>query len=185
MVLRVFPSTPNALSVIFIPIRKTMKHFGYLILFFAFATSLSCSEDDIPNTADPNLFLGVWKLESSLRNNVAQTLTDCDKESTLILFWFSQADPDYNAEIFRYEANESGDCVVAQQIINASWRPITEFDAEGGATSAVPLTYTVGDTLVRLELSIENDILTLQGEMPIDGEMVSMVKTYRQLRQEI
>ncbi|MEM1257337.1 MAG: hypothetical protein AAGC45_10455 [Bacteroidota bacterium] len=162
-----------------------MVYFKHLFLFMALGALFSCSEDDLPETEDPNLFMGVWKLESSVRNNVAQTLTDCNKESTLILFWFSEADPNYNAEIHTYEVNASGECIVVQQIIDASWRPVTIFDAEGGATAEVPLSYTIGDTLVSLELSIENNILTLQGEMPIDGEMVFILNTYRQLQQEI
>ena len=83
----------------------TLKYFYLFIPCFVF---LSCVEDDLPETQDPNLFMGVWNLESSMINNTAETLSKCDKESTLILFWFSEADPFYNAEIYTYQANESG-----------------------------------------------------------------------------
>lgn len=163
-----------------------MKKLKHVYVLAAIGFFFSCTEDDVPDTADPNMFFGVWKLESSIVNGIAQTLTECDKESTLILYWFSEADPNYNAEIHTYEVNESGECVVVQQILNASWRPVTIFNGEGDATPQVPLNYTTEDnTIISLELGVENEFLTVQGEMSFDGEMVSITKTYRQLRQQL
>ena len=163
-----------------------MKRLKYVYAFAVVGFFFSCTEDDVPDTADPNTFLGVWKLESSIVNETAQTLTECDKESTLILYWFSEADPNYNAEIHTYQVNESGECGLVQQILNASWMPVTAFDSEGDSTRQVPLNYTMeDDTEIRLELGLENDFLTVRGEMSFDGEMVSITKTYRKLRQQL
>ena len=162
---------------------KILKCFYVFILCFVF---LSCTEDDLPETQDPNLFMGVWKLESSMVNDTAETLSECDKENTLILFWFSEADPSYNAEIYTYQANESGECVVIEQILNASWAPSLTFTSDGDATAGVPLTYTLENNMtIILELGLENELLTLQGEMPVENEMVSISRSYRKLRQQV
>ena len=160
-----------------------LKYFYLFIPCFVF---LSCVEDDLPETQDPNLFMGVWKLERSMVNDTAETLSECDKESTLILFWFSEADPFYNAEIYTYQANESGECVETQRILNASWVPSLTFTSDGNATAGVPLTYTLeDDMIIRLELGLEDELLTLQGEIPVENEMVSISRSYRKLRQQV
>ena len=162
-----------------------MRLSKYLFLILAIGLVFSCSDDDRPQTEDPNLFVGVWKLESTVLNGSPQVLTDCDKESSLILFLFSEADPVYNAEVYVYEANENDECVLVQEIIEATWLPVSTFDANGIATPEVPLSYVLEDTPVRLLLSVDNNLLTVEGEMPMNGEMMTISKTYRQVRQEI
>lgn len=158
-----------------------MKNF-YLIL--SFIGIISCDKESV-EAPDANLFLGGWKLESTSINANSIILTDCEKESILLLYWFSKFDPFYNAEIYEFDVDDVGDCIITQEVIDASWVPLVNFDNSKKRIPEVKLKYIIENDTIALDMEREGELLTLKGQIRIDGEMANIYRTYRKLRQEL
>jgi len=155
-----------------------------IYLLLTLICTLSCNKDNV-ESPDANLFLGVWKLESTSINDNSITLTDCEKESTLLLYWFSEFDPTYNADIYNYGTDDVGDCKVIQEVIDATWIPLVNFDDSNRRFPEVKLRYMIENDTIALDMERQGELLTLKGQIRIDGEMANIYRTYRKLRQDI
>lgn len=143
----------------------------------------SCSQDDFPEGADPNLFLGTWGLSSATLEGVdSMEMSDCTRNSRLLLYRFSEGNPTSNAEIYDYELDEMGECNLVLSLNQASWQSLATFTDEGAVTRATTLTYygEEGDA-VNLTLERDGDVLKVTGNAIINGNDTSFNRTYVKL----
>ena len=162
-----------------------MKNYAILRFFVCIVLIQSCNQDDLPTT-DPNLFLGSWKLSSIAFDGVESTeISDCTKNSLLVLYRFSENNPSANAELYDYALNEMEECVVVQSINQATWNTLTTFTNSGDTSRATVLSYTTEqEETVSLTLERVGEFLKITGNMPINGNDTAINRTYIKLGQE-
>jgi len=143
-----------------------MKNYALLGLFVGIFLIQSCNQDDSPTT-DPNLFLGSWKLSSEAFDGVESTeISDCTKNSLLVLYRFSENNPSANAELYDYALNEMGECVVVQSINQATWWTLTTYTDLGDSSRATVLSYTTEqEETVSMTLERVGEFLKVNGNM--------------------
>jgi hypothetical protein len=163
-----------------------MKNYAILRLLFCILLIQSCQQDDSPSAPDPNLFLGSWRLSSSVIDGVETTqISDCTKNSLLLLYRFSENNPSSNAELYDYALNEMEECVVVQSINQASWLTLTTYTNSGETSRATVLSYTTEqEETVDLKLERVGEFLKVTGNMVINGSDTSINRTYIKLGQE-
>ncbi len=162
-----------------------MKNYAFLSLFVCIVLSQSCQNDDYPET-DPNSFLGSWKLSSAVIDGVESTdISDCTKNSLIVLYRFSENNPTSNAELYDYALNEMGECVVSQSINEATWNSETTFTNAGNNSQATVLRFAAnqGET-VELTLERVGEFLKVTGNMSDNDGEININRTYIQLGQE-
>lgn len=157
-----------------------MKKLTILGLFLCVVLIQSCSNDDFPEGADPNLYLGTWALSgATLEGGDSMELNDCTRESRLLLYRFSEDNPTSNAEIYDYELDEMGECNVVLSINQASWNSLATFSSQGDGSYETVLSYLSeqGDT-VNLTLEREGEFLKVNGNAIIEGSDISISRVY-------
>ncbi|MCE2613943.1 hypothetical protein LVD13_13275 [Flavobacteriaceae bacterium D16] len=163
-----------------------MKNYSIIRLFVCIVLIQSCQQDDVPSTPDPNLFLGSWKLSSSTFDGAeSMEINDCTKNSILLLYRFSEDNPSSNAELYDYALNETGECIVVQSIIQATWYSETTFTNTGNISQATVLRYITqqGET-VNLTLERVGEFLTATGNATLNESDTTINRTYIKLGQE-
>ena len=163
-----------------------MKNYSVIGLLFCILLIQSCQQDDPPSAPDPNLFLGSWKLSSIAFDGVESSeISDCTKNSLLVLYRFSENNPSANAELYDYALNEMEECVVVQSINQATWNTLTTFTNSGDTSRATVLSYTTEqEETVSLTLERVVEFLKVTGNMPINGNDTAINRTYIKLGQE-
>lgn len=162
-----------------------MKNLSYYLVVLFFMISVACENDDV-STPDPNLYLGTWQLVRSTIDNEGIVMNECNENSKLILYWFSESDPTSNAQLYDYELDENGECTISENVNDASWAPALIFDASGNSTPSVDLKFLSKENdTVRLELARNKELLILSGQLTMNGKLVTIQREYRKLRQQI
>ncbi|UJH67523.1 hypothetical protein [Allomuricauda sp. SCSIO 65647] len=163
-----------------------MKKLLYCLILTFLMTLFACENNDDISSPDPNLFLGTWQLVSSTIDNDNIVLDECSENSKLILYWFSEQDPVNNAQLYDYILDENEECVIIENINDASWAPALNIDASGNITPTVGLRFVSKEKdTVLLELDRKDELLTLSGQLSVGGESVSIRREYRKLLQQI
>ncbi len=163
-----------------------MKNYTILRLFLCMVLIQSCQQDDYLSAPDPNLFLGSWRLSSSDFEGVeSMEISDCTKNSLLLLYRFSENNPTSNAELYDYALNEMGECVVVQSINQATWNTLRTFSNQGDESLETVLQYITeqGET-VNLTLERVGEFLKVTGNTVINDSDTSISRTYIKLEQE-
>lgn len=163
-----------------------MKNYPILRLFLSIVLLQSCQQDDYLDAPDPNLFLGSWKLSSSVIEGVdSMEMSDCTKNSLLLLYRFSENNSTSNAELYDYGLNDMGECIVMQSINQATWASLRSISNQGDETLETTLQYITeqGET-VNLTLESEGELLKVSGNMVIEDSDITINRTYRRLGQE-
>lgn len=131
-----------------------------LSVFVLTFTSCNNNDDDSPPPPAVNPIVGTWTYHKSFENNVEQTLTDCEKQETLIF----NADGNY---MYTYYEVISGTCQL-EESTSGTWT--NEQNSM--------YTITVGNESSTEPVTFENNTFFIIDTETIQGETITYKEVY-------
>ena len=91
-------------------------------------------------------------------NDETIALTECENESTLISWWFSEFDPAcYNVDLSDCILDNKGDCLPSLIVINATWVPLVNVDDPNNLFPEVKLRFIVENDTIAIDMESEGE----------------------------